>query len=352
MLTDTEKAAIEASVKMVYESCNMFNPPQILWTKNPIEFSYVAAVIHSLTTTGGYGFNPNLADRFSSVQPARIRYSVRIQVLRSMKSSITAATADQKLQARKEAAQGLLNAGVASSTISSVDPESVWDSSNYSSSIAFNTRRLVDMMDSDYLCLMSHQYCILCEPPVVKKTDSGDIHAECEPAIYWDGGPEFYFNSGQFLDPELGKILPTEWPAGWFFASPYRFNKSREFKQVFLKTPNAVERIFKLLTDPNVSQYPIPLTSSRFQLKEGWRFRELDSTVLYGVPYKLYQINDGEIGIIKALWMQNPSVKDLQHIEPVPPDGWLDTCEKAMRWRLIGDRARETSQKVETLFIA
>jgi hypothetical protein len=71
--------------------------------------------------------------------------------------------------------------------------------------------------------------------------------------------------------------------------------------------------------------------------------------VIHDLPYALIERQDPTIGEMKFLKMKNPSVPGVFHVEPVAP--WITTCEDAMRWRQIGDKAKDKSVKVNYQFI-
>ena len=148
------------------------------------------------------------------------------------------------------------------------------------------------------------------------------IHAEGEPAIYYCDDFKIYAYEGVRLPEKYGSLHPRNWDPKWIDEET-----NADIRTALLKGIGYDRWI---------------------QATGGAIIHEEE---IHNLPYTLIQRQDPSIGIMKFLKMKNPSVPGVFHVEPVAPHAWIETCDDALRWRQLGDLAKDKSVKINYQFI-
>jgi hypothetical protein len=149
----------------------------------------------------------------------------------------------------------------------------------------------------------------------------GKLHADGIPSVEYDGLKVYSFN-GVRMPEKYGTIHSSKWQSDWILSEKNADMRTQLFRGIGY---------------------------DRFVSEVG--LKPIDRADLYGLPYELLEHQDPTIGRMVFLKMKNPSVPGVYHVEPVAPHSWIRTCEDAMRWRQIGDAAKDKSINIENYFI-
>ena len=380
----TDKVKSEAAVRKAYRCAGIPEPELFIWTESPLHSSVLygilteslkndsvrasvrdsvgdsvwasvwdsvrASVRDSVRDSVGASVGDSVRDSVRDSVWASVWDSVRASVRDSVGASVWASVRASVRDSVRDSVGDSVGASVWASVWDSVRDsvgDSVGDSLNRScyglhdaSWLAFyqyfqevvevdcsKLEGLWDCAKEGGWFIPFRNFVIISPKPLVVKTRPNTrgtlvLHADGEPALYYCDDFKIYANDGVRIPEKYGAVPVAKWEPRWII----------EEKNVDIRA--------KLLKGIGYERFLEAVSAEVVHKQE-----------IYGLPYELLQFTDRDMGLMKFLKMKNPSVPGVYHVEAVPPHKWIATCDDALRWRQIGDKARDKSIQIQYQFI-
>jgi hypothetical protein len=183
-------------------------------------------------------------------------------------------------------------------------------------------------------------FVVISAKPIAVRIDNKVIHSsDGTPAIEYADGLKVYAYEGVRIPEKYGKVPVDLWDPQWILKESNADIRTKLLKGI------GYERFIQSLQLEPVDKLNLIVKNYEYVDLENEESSIIERETI--LPYELLTTEILGLGIMKFLKMKNPSVPGVYHIEPVAPHPWIKTCEDALRWRVLGDIAKDKSIKID-----